>query len=341
MRVLITGGSGFLGVCLAQHLLAQSAVALGGGATRSLHELCLTDLVAPPGQLTADARVRCVTGDLLSLLDSGALELGGFDAVVHLAAAVSGDCERDLDLGLRSNIDTTRALLLAAREAGSAPHFVYASSVAVFGGMPGQPLPGVIRDDTLPTPQGSYGIQKFIGEQLVADFGRRGLVQARNVRLMTVAIRPGQPNGAASGFLSGMVREPLAAVRAQVPVAAGTAVALASPAKTIEGLMAALTTGAEAWGPRTALNLPALSTTVGEIAAALGRVAGPAALALLDWQIDARITSIVGGWPSVLDAARARQLGLVPDASVDALVAQYVRAHGDAIRLPLSDPSGP
>ena len=107
----------------------------------------------------------------------------GIDAVVHLAAAVSGDCERDLDLGLRSNLDTTRALLQAARAAGHAPLFVYASSVAVFGGVPGQPMPDVITDDTLPAPQGSYGIQKFVGEQLVADFGRRGLVQARNVRV--------------------------------------------------------------------------------------------------------------------------------------------------------------
>ena len=170
----------------------------------------------------------------------------------------------------------------------------------------------------------------------MADFGRRGLVRARNVRLMTVAIRPGRPNGAASGFLSGMVREPLAGQRATVPVSAETAVALASPANTIAGLMAALTTGAEAWGPRTALNLPALSTTVGDIAAALGRVAGPAALDLLDWQPDERIAAIVGAWPSRFHAARAHGLGLLPDASVDALVDQYVTEHRAAITLPLN-----
>lgn len=336
MRILITGGSGFLGARLARALLAQRSVALAGGPPQAIDQIWLTDLVPPPTDLAADARVHALTGDLLNLLESGSLALGGIDAVVHLAAAVSGDCERDLDLGLRSNIDTTRALLQAARQAGHAPLFVYASSVAVFGGVPGQPLPAVIADDTLPTPQGSYGIQKFVGEQLVADFGRRCLVQARNVRLMTVAIRPGRPNGAASGFLSGMVREPLAGVRATVPVSADTAVALASPANTIAGLMAALTTGADAWGPRSALNLPALSTTVGELADALGRVAGPPALALLDWQPDGRIADIVGAWPSRFDAARARGLGLLPDASVDALVAQYVREHRDAVHLPLN-----
>ena len=336
MRILITGGSGFLGARLARELLAQGSVALAGGAPPAIEQLWLTDLVPPPADLAADPRVHALTGDLLNLLASGALALGGIGAVVHLAAAVSGDCELDLDLGLRSNIDSTRALLQAARAAGHAPLFVYASSVAVFGGMPGLLMPEVIRDDTLPAPQGSYGIQKFVGEQLVADFGRRDLVGARNVRLMTVAIRPGRPNGAASGFLSGMVREPLAGQRATVPVSADTAVALASPASTVAGLMAALTTSANAWGPRTALNLPALSTTVGDIAAALGRVAGPAALGLLDWQPDERIAAIVGAWPSRFDAARARGLGLLPDASVDALVAQYVNEHRAAITLPLN-----
>ncbi len=336
MRILITGGSGFLGARLARQLLSQTELALNGGEPCAIEQLWLTDLAPPPADLAADPRVHSVTGDLLSLLESGALSLAGMDAVVHLAAAVSGDCERDLDLGLRSNIDTTRALLQAARQAGNAPLFVYASSVAVFGGMPGQPMPKVIADDTLPTPQGSYGIQKFVGEQLVADFGRRGLVQARNVRLMTVAIRPGRPNGAASGFLSGMVREPLAGIRATVPVSPDTAVAVASPANTIAGLMAALTTPDEAWGPRTALNLPALSTTAGELAVALGRVAGQAALDLLDWQPDARVAAIVGAWPSRFDAARARDLGLGPDASVDAIVAQYVRDHRDAITQPLN-----
>lgn len=335
MRILITGGSGFLGAQLARHLLAQSAFALAGGAPRAIEQLWLTDLAPPPADLAIDSRVHASTGDLLNLLKSGTLSLGGIDAVVHLAAAVSGDCERDLDLGLRSNIDSTLALLQAARSAGGAPLLVYASSVAVFGGMPGLPMPEVIADHTLPAPQGSYGIQKFVGEQLVADFGRRGLVQARNVRLMTVAIRPGRPNGAASGFLSGMVREPLAGLRATVPVSPDTAVALASPASTIAGLMTALTTSGCVWGPRSALNLPALSTTVGDIAAALERAAGPAALALLDWQPDERVAAIVGAWPSRFDAARARGLGLLPDASVDAIVAQYLRDHANAVALPL------
>lgn len=335
MQILITGGSGFLGARLARTLLARDGLALAGGRTQPLTRLLLTDLVPPPADLQAQARVRFVTGELNTLLASGELGLDGVDAVVHLAAAVSGDCEADLDLGLRSNLDASRALLQAARHAGQAPVFVAASSVAVFGGMPGLPLPELVGDDSLPTPQGSYGIQKFMVEQLVADFSRRRLVQGRCVRLMTVAVRPGRPNGAASSFLSGMVREPLAGRRAVVPVAAGTPVALASPGRTVAGLLTALETGEADWGPRTALNLPALSTTVGEIAAALERLAGPAATALLDWQPDARIAAIVGGWPSRFDAARARGLGLLPDPTVDALLQSYVSDHPEAVRLPL------
>lgn len=335
MNVLITGGSGFLGARLARSLLAPGHLALAGGAPQPLGRLWLTDLVPPPPDLLADPRVQAVTGELNALLADGALALDAVDAVVHLAAAVSGDCEADLDLGLRSNLDASRALLQAARHAGRAPVFVYASSVAVFGGMPGLPLPEVVQDDTLPAPQGSYGIQKFMVEQLVADYSRRGLVQGRSVRLMTVAIRPGRPNGAASSFLSGMVREPLAGQRAVVPVAPDTPVALASPGRTVAGLLRALQAGTAEWGPRSALNLPALSTTVGELAAALQRLAGPEATALLDWQPDARIKAIVGGWPSRFHTARAAALGLAPDPGVDALLQAYVADAPQAVRLPL------
>jgi nucleoside-diphosphate-sugar epimerase len=253
--------------------------------------------------------------------------------VVHLAAAVSGECEADFDLGMRSNLDTTRALLERCRALGSQPLFVFSSSLAVFGNTPEQPLPAVITDTTMPTPQNSYGVQKFMGEQLVADYARKGFVQGRNVRLMTVSVRPGRPNGAASSFLSGMIREPLAGVRSTCPVPADTPVALASPARTIEGLMCALQTSAAAWGARTAINLPALTTTPREMAVALEKVVGPAATALIDWTPDPKVAAIVTSWPSCMDAARARQLGLEPDTSFEAIVRDYVRENPKVIKL--------
>ncbi len=332
MKLLITGGSGFLGARLARALLAQGTLALRGQAGAPITELTLTDRVPPLDDLARDPRVRFAGGDLLELALDGTLPEAGTDAIFHLAAAVSAECEADFDLGMRSNLDTTRALLEGCRALGTRPLFVFASSLAVFGAVPGKGLPPVIDDDTLPTPQSSYGIQKFIGEQLVADYARKGFITGRNVRLMTVSVRPGRPNGAASGFLSGMIREPLSGVRAQVPVPPETPVALASPARTIEGIVRAAQTADDAWGPLTAINLPSLRTTVGEMAQALERVGGREAAALLDWTPDPVIQRVVSSWPGDVRATRANALGLSADPSFEAIVRDYVRENPSAVK---------
>jgi len=333
MNILITGGSGFLGARLARTLLAQGSLALAGAPAQPIQRVVLVDRVAPPADLAADARVQPLLGDLGEQLAAGALPLGEVQAVFHLAAAVSGECEADFDLGLRSNLDATRQLLEGCRRAGHAPVFVFSSSVAVFGDSPDQRLPEVIEDTTLPTPQNSYGIQKFIGEQLVADYTRKGFVQGRNVRLMTVSVRPGRPNGAASSFLSGMLREPLAGERARCPVAPETAVALSSPGNTVRGIIRASTASSTEWGARTAVNLPALTTTVGEMAQALARVAGKEATALIDWEPDAQIAKIITSWPSRFAPKRAQALGLAADESFEAILRDYVRENPQAVKL--------
>jgi len=288
---------------------------------------------AAPPELVADPRVGVVQGGWLDLMGQRDLPAAGTDAVFHLAAAVSGECESDFDLGMRSNLDTTRALLDACRALGSRPVFVYASSLAVYGQQPGQPAMGVVSDHTLPTPQGSYGIQKFIGEQLVADFARKGFIAGRSVRPMTVSVRPGRPNGAASGFFSGMIREPLAGERARVPVGPETVVALASPTSTIEGFVRAAEASDADWGPLTAINLPSMTSTVGEMARALERVAGPAAAALLDWTPDPAIERLVRSWPGEITWERARSLGLRADADFDSVVRAYIAENPQAVRL--------
>ena len=337
MNIVITGGAGFLGVRLARTLLAQGTLSLAGAAPTAITRITLVDRVAPPADLLPDARVAAVTGDLNALLEEKgtvAIVLNEDVAIVfHLAAAVSGECEADFDLGMRSNFAATLALLQACRALKTKPMLVFASSLAVFGDSPEQPCPPVIEDHTLPTPQTSYGIQKFIGEQLVADFTRKGFVQGRNVRLMTVSVRPGKPNGAASSFFSGMIREPLAGVKGACPVSPDTEVALSSPGLTIAGLIRAAETSDAAWGPRTALNLPAITATTGDMAAALERVAGPAAAALIDWTPDANIRNIVKTWPARINAVRAKGLGLLPEASFEAIIRQYVAENPDAIKL--------
>lgn len=335
-HIVITGGAGFLGLRLARTLLAQETLSLAGAPPASIGKITLIDRVVPPAELLTDARVTALTGDLNALLadkDAKTPVLTDDVALVfHLAAAVSGECEADFDLGMHSNFAATLALLEACRKLKTKPMFVFASSLAVFGDAPGQALPPAIEDNTLPTPQSSYGIQKFIGEQLVADFTRKGFVQGRNLRLMTVSVRPGKPNGAASSFLSGMIREPLAGSCGACPVAPATAVALASPARTIEGLLCAAQTSDAAWGPRSAVNLPALSTTVGEMAQALKRVAGKAACDLIDWTPDPAIANIVTKWPSRINATRARGLGLLPDTDFESIIRDYVRENPNALK---------
>ena len=253
-----------------------------------------------------------------------------------MAAAVSGECEADFDLGMRSNFEATRALLEVSRALKTRPTFIFASSLAVFGNPPGLTLPELIEDNTLPTPQSSYGIQKFIGEQLVTDYARKGFIQGRSVRLMTVSVRPGKPNGAASSFLSGMIREPLAGVKAPCPVPASTPVALSSPARTIEGIIRAAEVSDSEWGPLTAMNLPPICTSVGEMAAALERVAGKTATALLDWTPDPAILRLVNTWPGNVAAQRANGLGLQPDTDFEAIIRDYIRENPEPIKLKIN-----
>jgi D-erythronate 2-dehydrogenase len=320
VKILITGGAGFLGSSLARALLERGQ--LDG---RSISELALADLRPPADDLLADARVRASTGALIA--QCVGLRSESFDAVFHLAAAVSAECEADFDLGMRSNLDSTRALLDALRAPGNVPRFIFASSLAVYGSDPALPLPAVIREDTLPTPQSSYGIQKFICEQLVADYTRKGFLDGRSARLVTVVVRPGEPNGAASSFLSGIVREPLNGDHAVCPVPAETRVAIASPARTIAGLIAVAEASRDVLGGRAAINLPALTVSVGEMLDALETVAGARARALVRFEHDDRIARIVGGWPAVFDNARASRLGLEPDPDFLSIIRAYLADH--------------
>jgi nucleoside-diphosphate-sugar epimerase len=204
------------------------------------------------------------------------------------------------------------------------PIVVFTSSLAVFGSDPAIGPVGDVDDDTLPRPQSSYGIQKFVGEQLVADYTRKGFVRGRSVRLMTVSVRPGPPNAAASGFLSGIIREPLAGERARCPVDPDTPVALSSPRRSLEGILAAAAVDDTTWGSRTALTLPALRTTPREMARALDRVTGKPLSDLIDWVVDPAVERIVGTWPARFHTPRAEKLGLHAETSFDDVVRAYL-----------------
>ncbi|MGJ7507377.1 D-erythronate dehydrogenase [Variovorax sp. GT1P44] len=321
MKLMITGGGGFVGARLARTLLKRGTL-----AGERIDRLVLTDIAPPPGDLLADARVEARTGPLLAQTD--ALREEAFDGVFHLASAVSGECELDFDLGLRSNLDSTRALLDAIRAhvnaGGKVPRVVFSSSVAVFGPDPAVPLPKIVADDTLPAPQTSYGTQKLICEHLIADYTRKGYVDGRAARLMTVTVRPGRPNGAASSFFSGIIREPLAGVESICPVSPDVSHPVSSPSRTVDGLIAVYEASRDAFCGRTALNLPALNVRVSDMLDALEQVAGPAVRARVRFERDERIAGIVANWPSGASAARAARLGLHPHDNFADIVRQYM-----------------
>ncbi|QWB21254.1 MULTISPECIES: D-erythronate dehydrogenase [Streptomyces] len=333
MRIVITGGFGFLGREITDTLLRSRTL---GGAP--IDRLVLTDRFVPAeAPQAADPLVEVVRGDLVECLDEVFAE--PVDVLIHLAAAVSAECEADFDLGMSANLDTTRALLEAARaqsaSGGPTPRLVFSSSVAVYGSDPVLPLPPVVSESTLPTPRSSYGIQKLVCEQLVADYTRRGFIDGRVARLMTVSVRPGKPNAAASGFLSGIVREPLAGLPAICPVRPDLRVALASPRRTVEGILriaeAERGSGEGRLDGGLPVNLPALTVTVAEMLATLRRVAGDAAADLVTVAPDPDIEAVVGSWPSVFDNTRAAALGLGPDPSFESVVRDYLADHPEAV----------
>ncbi len=319
MKILITGGGGFVGSRLASALLARGH--LGG---KAIQTLVLADQVAPRAELLADARVQARTGALLGQCASFREE--AFDGVFHLASAVSGECEADFELGLRSNLDSTRALLDALRLNPSAhvPRFVFSSSVAVFGPDASVPMPKVVADDTLPAPQTSYGTQKLICEHMVSDYTRKGYIDGRSARLMTVTVRPGRPNGAASSFFSGIIREPLAGEEAILPVDPSVSHPVSSPAHTVEGLIRVFEASRDELGGRLALNLPSINVRVSEMLDALESVAGKAVRARVRAVRDERIAGIVANWPTGASAARAARLGLKAPANFAEIVRQYI-----------------
>ena len=300
MRILVTGAAGMIGRKLVERLDG---------------ELTLHDVVQPQ-----DGH-RAVVSDLAAPGTAEALVADRPELIFHLAAIVSGEAEADFEKGYRVNLDGTRRLFDAIRGigAGYRPRLVFASSIAVFGA----PFPEAIGDEFLQAPLTSYGTQKAIGELLLADYSRRGFFDGIGIRLPTICVRPGKPNKAASGFFSGIIREPLNGEPAPLPVDESVRHWFASPRAAVGFLLHAAALDAGRLGARRSLNMPGVSATVGEQIAALRRVAGERAAALIRRAPDETIQRIVAGWPQNFDARRALSLGFRADASFD----QIIRIH--------------
>jgi nucleoside-diphosphate-sugar epimerase len=314
MHILITGAAGMIGRKLTARLVEDGQ--LNG---RNVDRLTLIDVVAPEKPAGFAGAVEVSTSDLSNRGSSVKAVVGKPEMIFHLAGVVSGEAEIDFEKGYRVNLDGTRALLEAIRAANYTPKVVFTSSIAVYGA----PFPQTIPDDFQLAPLTSYGTQKAICELLLADYTRRGFLDGIGIRLPTICVRPGKPNKAASGFFSGIIREPLAGQEALLPVGDTVRHTHASPRAAIGFLVHAASLTREQLGPRINLAMPGVSCTVGEQIDALRRVAGDKVAARIRREPDQLVQRIVAGWAERLDAKRARDLGFKAEATFD----DIIRAH--------------
>ena len=303
---------------LARALLGRGRLIGISGQPEPIDEIVLLDVIAANG--INDKRIRTVVGDIADPAVIQSALRADTSTVFHFAAIVSGQAEADFELGMRINLDATRALLDACRALPQPPRFVFASSVAVFGGA----LPDMVPAAFELNPQTSYGTQKTIGELLVNDYGRRGFVDARAYRLPTICVRPGKPNRAASSFASGIIREPLQGIDADCPVAPETRMWLSSPRTAIDNLIHGHELSGAALGYNRALSLPGLTVTVAEMVAALESVAGRAVSARVHFRRDEKIERLVSSWPGALDTSRAIALGFAVDRDFTGIIRAHI-----------------
>jgi len=319
MKIVITGGAGFIGRRLARRILEKGTMAGPDGAQQEVTDLVLFDVVAAEG--FDDPRVTTVAGDVADAAQVAAVIGDDAHSIFHLAAIVSAQAEEDYDLGMRINLDGTRHVLAAARALTHVPRVVFASSVAVFGG---DDLPDVVGDDTPPTPLTSYGAAKACGEQLVSDMSRKGFIDGRSLRLPTISVRTGKPNRAASTWVSSMVREPLCGVDMVVPVSPDSKMALLSPRRVVEGFVIAHEADGAKIGDWRSLTLSGITVSAGEIAEAVERNKGNRKVGEIRFEPDPAIQKIVNGWPGGCKGTRAEALGIGVDGSIDEIVRYFI-----------------
>jgi len=299
-RILVIGAAGMIGRKLVARLKKDGA-----------GELIQQDVVPFEGGIVSD---------LSSPGEAEKLVAKRPDLIFHLAAVVSGEAEADFEKGYRVNLDGTRYLFEAIRKANYKPRVVFTSSIAVFGA----PFPEAIGDEFLNAPLTSYGTQKAIDELLLSDYSRRGFFDGIGIRLPTICVRPGKPNKAASGFFSGILREPLAGQEAILPVADTVRHWFASPRAAVEFLIHASRLNTEKLGARRNLSMPGIAATIAEEIEALRRVAGEKAVRLIKRVPDPTIMRIVDGWPRNFDARRSLELGFRPDPSFDDIIRYHI-----------------
>ncbi|MEP7266979.1 MAG: D-erythronate dehydrogenase [Saprospiraceae bacterium] len=310
MKIIITGGAGFLGQRLAKMLLK---------AELQIEELILVDIVLP-GNFFNDPRVKCFQTDLSDQPAVEKLITPNTDIVFHLAAVVSSHAEKDFDLGYRVNLDMTRWLLEACKHKNEKIKFVFSSSCAVYGGN----LPTVIQDETGLTPLSSYGTQKAMAELMINDYSRKGYVDGRSLRLPTICVRPGKANLAASSFVSSIIREPLNGLSAICPVSTELPIWISSPGTVIKNIIKSAFITSEKFDGWRSVCLPGISIKIKDMISTLENIAGKETTTRIQYIHDENINRLVITWPGDIDNSRALAMGFDVDENFDDFITQYI-----------------
>jgi nucleoside-diphosphate-sugar epimerase len=319
VTVVITGGAGFLGQRLARRLVSDGHLALPDGTELIRPEVVLADCAGGPVPDDLAAETTLLSLDITNAKATAAA-LADAQAVFHLAAVVSGQAEADYDLGMAVNLDGTRNIVEALKGRSHPVPLVATSSVAVFGDNAPEPL-----SEATPTqPRTSYGAAKAMGELLMSDARRRGMIEARCLRLPTIIVRPGRPNAAASSFASSIFREPLNGETAICPVDPGIAMWVASPETAVDALVHAMRVPSGQWPSFSAVNVPGVSATVAEMLEALHDIGGAEARARVRLDPDPAIEAIAASWPAMFDTTIANALGFKGEGSMADIVQAYV-----------------
>ena len=318
MRVLILGGGGFLGSRLAKELVHN-----GGLTQGEIVRLTMVDVAFAEEKLH-DARVEYIQADFS---DEGTITnilQQQPHVIFHLAAIVSGEAEKNFELGMNVNLLASLQILELCRKLAFHPRLVFASSCAIFGG----DVSRTITDETRPKPRSSYGTQKAMVELLINDYSRRGFVDGRSLRLPTIAIRPGKPNAATSSFVSSIIREPLHGKKASYPVPPETPCWILSPKQVVQNFIHAANIDGKLLGDDRVINLPGLTVSVAEMINSLEQIAGPGVTSLISHEPDEFLQRIVLTWPPFFDTSRAKELGFAGDSSIEEIIRTYIAEEG-------------
>lgn len=319
MRIVVLGGAGFIGKKLVTKLLNRAQISLNGRPTETFEKVVVFDKTKATG-LPDDPRLEIEEGDICNLDTMKNLLGNHTDLIFHLAAIVSGEAEKNFDLGMQVNLQASMQILEHCRYMKKAPVLVFASSCAAYGGDPSE----VVRDDTAPNPQSSYGTQKVMVDLLINDYSRRGFIDGRALRLPTIAVRPGKPNAATTSFVSSIIREPLQGMRANCPVSPDVKLWILSPEKVTDSFIHAAHIPAQAFKSSRVVNLPGLTITVQDMVNALEAAAGKEVVERIDWEPDAFLQSIVLTFPREFATRKALALGFHSDESLESIINSFI-----------------